>query len=155
MTWLRVPPASATPVLGLCFQTEVRKLLRMARLTGLEPHNCLITQAMQVFAAKPESAPSSQTKVRELFRVAQLRGLELSCYWSLNERSCCNAGMSCFFSNRSSECFQTGWRSRIRTWAHGSRVRCPTARLIARIMRGQFTNKDYICYTGRLSIFFR
>ena len=35
--------------------------------------------------------------------------------------------MSCFFSNRNSQCFQTGCRARNRTWVKGFKVLCATS----------------------------
>ena len=43
-----------------------------------------------------------------------------------------SAGIRVFFSNRSPECFKSGWRARIRTWAKGSKVLCATTTQLAK-----------------------
>ena len=74
----------------------------------MNPHNC------EPKGTRTKPTPSSQGQVL---------------------RSCCSAGSSAFFSNRSSESFLIGWGSRIRTYPRGFRVRCPTTRLFPSVPR--------------------
>ena len=76
----------------------------------------------------PQRKITDRVSVRGIYTPSGPGGHEPAVNYGPVASSSRNAGINGFFSNRSSECFHSGWGRRIRTFPGGSRVRCPTAR---------------------------